>query len=381
MRSITTRNREWDTLKNRVRIVDVVASRLGRSEAGSTARPKWRCPFHEDSSPSLEVDPDRQTWTCWPCNLRRRDAADFIMRIDNISFPKAVIVLREQYGWGEPGEGLPVMSTRYTPTHAGAARNAENEPTGVPREFVRPTVDRAKAALLGPEGRHALEYLRRERMLTDETIEAFGFGFVDRLEVPTRRNRLNDEPSTMRLSGISIPWRGDHHQGSGGTIAMVNVRKLDESKPKYVRAFTDPALAAEYPGPLDIRRSALPLILTEGEFDAALLTQELGPAAVVASLGASGNPTTRGVHRFARLCPRVFLALDGDDAGEKAASKIAAEILRESADLPARSKPRVVRARPPESAKDWTDAVRAGHDLRSWWAREHTLGVDMPDEF
>lgn len=45
----------------------------------------FHCPFHDDSHPSLEVDQDDRTWTCWPCQLKRRDA---ICLVQMLLFPQ-----------------------------------------------------------------------------------------------------------------------------------------------------------------------------------------------------------------------------------------------------------------------------------------------------
>jgi len=45
----------------------------------------FHCPFHNDSHPSLEVDKDDRTWTCWPCQLKRRDA---ICLVQMMLFPQ-----------------------------------------------------------------------------------------------------------------------------------------------------------------------------------------------------------------------------------------------------------------------------------------------------
>lgn len=41
------------------------------------------CPFHEDSSPSFRVDPQKQLWTCDPCGIGG-SVIDLVMRMDGI---------------------------------------------------------------------------------------------------------------------------------------------------------------------------------------------------------------------------------------------------------------------------------------------------------
>jgi DNA primase len=36
------------------------------------------CPWHDDSRPSLQVNPDRQSWKCWVCNIGG-DVFSFVM--------------------------------------------------------------------------------------------------------------------------------------------------------------------------------------------------------------------------------------------------------------------------------------------------------------
>ena len=98
----------------------------------------------------------------------------------------------------------------------------------------------------------------------------------------------------------------------------------------------------------------------EGEFDALLLAQELGDLAGVFTAGAP--PADRPGDRDGDWADRPgwFAAHDADDAGDAAA---------------ARWSNLAVRVRPP-AGKDWTDAMKAGIDLRLWWIDRH-----FPDEF
>ncbi|MCC6690493.1 MAG: hypothetical protein IT235_03070 [Bacteroidia bacterium] len=49
------------------------------------------CPFHNDKTPSLQVYPKTNTWTCFNsnCNAGSRGQIDFIMKKENISKPPA----------------------------------------------------------------------------------------------------------------------------------------------------------------------------------------------------------------------------------------------------------------------------------------------------
>ena len=50
------------------------------------------CPWHEDSRPSLQVNPERQSWKCWVCDVGG-DIFSFVMKMEGVSFPEALQML------------------------------------------------------------------------------------------------------------------------------------------------------------------------------------------------------------------------------------------------------------------------------------------------
>jgi hypothetical protein len=217
----------------------------------------------------------------------------------------------------------------------------------------------AEQRLWSPEGADALEYLRRDRGLRDETIRAARLGYAEKLRLPKR-----DGSGTWPVSGITIPWWDRDH------LALVKIRRLGLiNGPKYVEAFRDrPRI---YPGPEGIR-TAKPLIVTEGEFDALLLGQELGELAAVVTLGSASARPGPDVLGAMLAAPAWYVATDADEAGDRSAEG-----------WPARAR----RVSPPAPFKDWTEArpgawrcsgsgtdassvVQAGIDLRRWWIEE-----------
>lgn len=101
-------------LKERVRaavdILDVVG-------AGLELRPQGRnfvarCPWHNDRRPSMTVNPQRQSWKCWVCDIGG-DVFSFVMQRDGVDFPTAVRQLAES-------AGIPLEQYRTSkPTVAG----------------------------------------------------------------------------------------------------------------------------------------------------------------------------------------------------------------------------------------------------------------------
>ena len=72
-------------------IVDVVSGyvRLGKR---SGANLFGLCPFHSEKTPSFSVSPDKQIYHCFGCG-KGGGVINFIMEIENLSFPEAVAFL------------------------------------------------------------------------------------------------------------------------------------------------------------------------------------------------------------------------------------------------------------------------------------------------
>lgn len=56
-----------------------------------------RCPFHNDTTPSLVVYPHNQTWYCFGCDVGG-DVFEFVKRIENVSFVEALQWLGQAVG-------------------------------------------------------------------------------------------------------------------------------------------------------------------------------------------------------------------------------------------------------------------------------------------
>jgi hypothetical protein len=201
-------------------------------------------------------------------------------------------------------------------------------------------VTEAAERLWKPEGAPALAYLH-DRCLDDERIKAARLGWTPRAAgVP------------WKPPGVVIP------AFEGNRLSLVKIRPPEEWRerfpednrpPKYIQAFRDRLRI--FPDPAIIKPGR-PLIIVEGEFDALLLGQELRGLAVVVTLGSASSRPDPDI--LLELMPAApwFLALDGDEAGDKAAT-----------DWPAAAR----RVLPPEPFKDWTEAAQAGVNLRCWW--------------
>jgi hypothetical protein len=108
-------------------------------------------------------------------------------------------------------------------------------------------VQDAERRLWTPEGLKALAYLQG-RGLVAETIRTARLGWTPPLDLDGRPR------------GVTIPWF------DGDRLAKIQLRQPNGVQPKYREVYRDrPAL---YPG-ADVVRPGRPLVVTEGELDAA----------------------------------------------------------------------------------------------------------------
>ena len=86
---------EKDAIRQALDIVELVGAylplhRQGRNFVGL-------CPFHKDTKPSLQVNPERQIWKCWPCN-KGGDIFSWVMEHDKVEFREAIRMAEAKVG-------------------------------------------------------------------------------------------------------------------------------------------------------------------------------------------------------------------------------------------------------------------------------------------
>ena len=53
-----------DRVKQATDVVELIGAEINLRRQGS--RYVGHCLWHDDTRPSFQVDPNKQTWTCWP---------------------------------------------------------------------------------------------------------------------------------------------------------------------------------------------------------------------------------------------------------------------------------------------------------------------------
>lgn len=90
-----------ENLKNTVDIVDVISDYVQLKQSGKNF--KGLCPFHQEKTPSFNVNPDRQFYYCFGCGAGG-DVFNFLMDIENITFQESLKILARRVGMVIPEE-------------------------------------------------------------------------------------------------------------------------------------------------------------------------------------------------------------------------------------------------------------------------------------
>jgi DNA primase len=327
-----------DDLKERVRdavdIVDLVGSYLSLRRQGKAM--VGLCPWHEDSRPSFHVNPERQTFRCWVCNIGG-DVFSFLMRMERLEFREALEQLAQRAGIDLPrGRGgmPPDEKTAMLAALAWAA-------------------DRFRDCLkTAPEAGAARDYLA-SRGLSPVTVDRFRLGFA-----PASWDWLLRQASAAGISAAILARTGlaVERQDRSGHYDRFRERLMFPILDPQARcvafggrvlpgAATDAAKYINSPETplfskssmlygLDTAKEAMGrsrrAIVVEGYTDC-LAARQAGIDDVVAVLGtALGDRHAKLLRRYA---DRIVLVLDGDDAGRRRADEILDVILAEPIDV------------------------------------------------
>lgn len=84
-------------VKAAVTLSQVIADLTGQQPIGRGREVKVRCPFHEDTTPSLRINDEKDggVWHCDPC-AAGGDVFEFVKKHQGVTFPEAVQFVRER---------------------------------------------------------------------------------------------------------------------------------------------------------------------------------------------------------------------------------------------------------------------------------------------
>ena len=307
---------QWlDELRARADIVKVIGSYVTLKKNGH--RYVGLCPFHNETAPSFSVDEQKQVYHCFGCKAGG-SVIQFVMDIERLSFPEAVAFLADQLH-------MPLPEMQNDPAY-------EKRRTLKERIYLanRTAARMYHQLLWQPESSAILHYLQ-QRGLSDAVIRRCGIGAAP----PSAQvgHRLMEEGFTeeeLVQAGLMLRREGctfDMFRNRAmfpiidtyGNVLGFGGRAMGDAMPKYLNTSDTPAFNKRYTvfaaNLLRKARGLTRVILVEGYMDVVALSQ-FGVEGVAATLGTALTPEqARLLHRFA---PEVYIAYDGDRAGQKA---------------------------------------------------------------
>lgn len=314
-----------EDIKARLSIVDVIGQYVKLQKAGSAW--KANCPFHQEKTPSFNVNEERNMWHCFGCG-KGGDVFAFVMEIEGLEFREALKLLAEK-----AGIELPEYRT------GGGQTGAETKDRGL-EILDLATKFYVKQLWESVPGKKSLQYLR-DRGLSDDSIRTYSLGYApDGWEHVTKflvsRGYRSEELEACGLSLRGKEGRGYYdrfrdrimfpiHDIIGRTIGY-SARVApggDETQAKYIntpetslyhksRALYGLAIAKQA-----IKETGR-IILVEGNMDVIALHQ----AGVSNTVAVSGTAlTVDQLMILKRYGKKLALFFDMDKAGQTAAWK------------------------------------------------------------
>lgn len=279
------------------------------------------CPFHEEKSPSMSLDPGRGLYHCFGCQ-KGGDVFTFVAETQGLDFNEAVEELARK-------ASIPLQSDPGASRRRGVRNNLH--------EAVRRAIEVYHNQLkTGPEAGPARAYLRGRGYGVD-VVDEYRLGYApdswDMLTKELAAAGINDQ--TMIDAGLARRGRGgrvyDYFRGRvmfpihdlKGDPAGFGGRILDGEGAKYVNSPDSPIynksrlLYGLDRARADIARSGKSVVV-EGYTDVIALHLAGVPEAVATCGTALTDEHFNLLRRFGE---RVVLAFDADEAGAEAARR------------------------------------------------------------
>lgn len=305
-----------DELRARADIVSIVSTYVPLKRNGH--RYWGLCPFHNEKTASFSVDPERQLYHCFGCKAGG-SVIQFVMEMERLDFPDAVRYLADQLN-------MPLPQMQEDPDYQRKKTQ---------RELLL-SINLAAAQyfhklLFTPAGSNALAYLK-DRGLSDGAIMKFGLGAASAGWEELTQHLLKEGYTLedLRLVGLTVVKENrsfdmfrnraifpiiDLH----GNVLGFGGRIMGDGQPKYLNTSDTPVFNKRHTvyaaNLLRKTRNLKRIILVEGYMDVVALTQ-FGVEGVVATLGTA--LTQEQARLLKRFAPQVWVAYDGDSAGQHA---------------------------------------------------------------
>jgi len=319
-----------DEVRQATDIVAVISEHLPLKRAGQNYR--CLCPFHQEKTPSFNVNPQKQIWHCFGCG-KGGNVFTFLTEYEKVSFAEAVRTLAKRAGIripelpGEKPEGHDLLYQ----ANEFAARFFEE-------------------TLKGPAGAVARQYIEK-RGLGRDTVELFRLGYAPNAwgELLEAAERKGLTPALMLEAGLVVPRdRGSGYYDRfrhrimfpffslGGRVIGFGGRSLEEApQAKYLNS-PETAIYHKGRGFFGFAQTRAAImdsgmaVLVEGNFDL-LRPFQAGYKNIVATAGTALTPDqAKLLSRYART---AIICYDSDPPGQVAAERAMEPLLEAGLDV------------------------------------------------
>lgn len=315
-------NKQVQEILDAVRIEDVVEEFVSLRRRGVNLI--GLCPFHNEKTPSFNVNPTRNIFKCFGCG-KGGDAVTFLREHENLGYAEALHWLARKYN-------IEIEEIERSPEQLAEQQLAES--LYIVNDF---GLQHFQDQLFNTdEGKSvALAYFK-QRGLREETIRTFGLGYApEQRDLLLRRAKATGHNTELlkKVGLCSQDGGRDFFRGRvmfaihnlSGKIAAFAGRTMSSDKtiPKYINSpeteiyVKNKTLYGAFQAKKAIRQHD-ECLLVEGYMDVISLHQA-GIENVVAS---SGTSLTEGqVYLIRRLTNNFVLLYDGDSAGQRAVER------------------------------------------------------------
>ena len=328
-------------------VVEVIGSYIPLKKLGASW--KTRCPFHQEKTPSFNVNQQKQIWHCFGCG-KGGNVFTFLMEYEKVSFIEAVRTLATR-----AGITLPAASQEYQAGGHDLLYQAN--------EFAAKFY---QERLASDKGQIAREYLTK-RGIAQGTIDLFRLGYAPNAWDELIKAAVKEGLSTALLkeAGLIVPNEREtsHYDrfrhrimfpffSMGGRVIGFGGRSLEETPTaKYLNSSETPIYhkGRGFYGFFQSRSAiadSQTAVLVEGNVDL-VVPYQAGFKNLVATAGTALTPDQCKL--LSRYAKRVVICYDADKAGQSAAERAIELILEAGMDA---------RIAIPPAGKDPDQAVR-----------------------
>lgn len=301
-------------IRSSVNIVDIISNYLPLTSKGKNYF--GVCPFHDDHSPSMSVNPERQIFKCFTCGVGG-NVFSFISKYENISFLEAVKKVADYASIPLDISGIVKKESIHQKEY----------------EIMNMVTKIYQNNLNTLEGKNARSYLK-ERCIDENICNLFKIGYalsdnknLYKILSKKYKNKELDDLGLININGVDgydkfvnrvmIPITDEFNQVVGFTGRIIT-KSSDE--PKYINTketiiYKKGNILFNYFNAKEHAKNLKSIIVVEGNMDAIRICSS-GINNVVALMGTS--LTKEQINLLKKLRVPVTLLLDSDNAGELA---------------------------------------------------------------